>query len=96
MKIMLYALVCMPTLLMLVSGLLISTVRRDSAMVNHHHASNFNINSHTRKTITIFAVTGILFSVSGALLLNGLLAPGIIIMCLDLVGFIIAYSLINK
>ena len=96
MKIMLYALVCMPTLLMLLSGLLISTVRRDSAMVNHHHARNFNINSHSKKTITIFTITGILFSVSGALLLNRFLIPGIIIMCVDIIGFIIAYSVINK
>lgn len=96
MKTMLYALVCMPTLLMFVSGLLISTVRRDSAMANHHHANNFNINSHTKKTIAIFTVTGIMFSLSGALLLNGFLIPGIIIMFIDLIGFIISFSMINK
>ena len=96
MKIMLYALVCMPTLLMFVSGLLISTVRRDSAMVHHHHASNFNINSHTKKTITIFTVTGLMFSLSGALLLNALLIPGIIVLCINLVGFILSLSRLNK
>lgn len=96
MKFMLYALVCMPTLLMFLSGLLISTVKRDSAMVHHHHASNFNINSHTKKTIIVFTVTGLMFSLSGAMLLNGLLIPGIIIMCINLVGFIISFSMLNK
>lgn len=96
MNVMHYALVCMPTLLMLLSGLLISTIRRDSAMVHHHHTRNFNINRHTKKTIIVFTVTGLLFSLTGVLLLNALLIPGIIILFINLIGFIISFSMLNK
>lgn len=91
-----YFLLCIPAVLMTVAGIIISTSRRDSTMVNHHHARNFNIKKYSKSIIPLFVITGILFSVGGILIVSNLIFVGIPLMLITLIVFIVKFASIHK
>ena len=44
-----YAALCLPALLMILAGVLITSVKKDSTMVSHHFAKNYNIRKYSKK-----------------------------------------------
>lgn len=96
MEVVVYILMCVPAVLMTVAGIVISSAKRDSTMINHHHARNFNINKYSKKIITLFTVTGIIFSLGGIVLVSNHLIAGILIMFAALLAFIISFASLQK
>lgn len=96
MKALIYIALCLPALLMILAGVLISTVKRDSTMTSHHFARNFNIKKYTKKVIVLFTVTGVVFSLGGLLIVNEMLAAGLALLFAMLLIFIFVFASIQK
>ena len=91
-----YVAICLPALLMLLAGVLISNVRKDSVMSSHHFARKFNLKEYSKKVISLFAVTGIVFSLGGLLIVKEMLAVGLVVIFLMLVIFVFAFASIHR
>lgn len=96
MKALVYIALCLPALLMILAGVLISTVKRDSTMTNHHFARNFNIKNYSKKVIVLFTVTGIVFSLGGLMIVKELLAAGLAVLFVMLLVFVFVFASIQK
>ncbi len=91
-----YVAICLPALLMILAGVLISNVRKDSIMSSHHFAGKFNIKEYSKKVIRLFTITGIVFSLGGLLIVKDLLAVGLIVLFAMLLIFIFSFASIHR
>ena len=91
-----YAALCLPALLMILAGVLITSVKKDSTMVSHHFAKNYNIRKYSKKVMRLFTITGIIFSVGGVLIVNKMLAAGLIVLFVTLLVFLILFATIQR
>lgn len=96
MDVLIYALMCIPAVLMTVAGIAISNSKKASTMVSHHHAGNFNIKKYSKSIIPLFVITGILFSLGGVLIVSNLIWVGIALMLIALIIFIVRFISIHK
>ena len=87
-----YILMCMPAVIMTAAGIFVNSAKRGSAMINHHHAKNFNINKYSSKIITLFTVTGLMFSLGGIILVSNYLIAGVLIIFIALIAFILFFA----
>ena len=91
-----YVAICLPALLMILAGVLISSVKKDNTMSSHHFARKFNIKEYSKKVIRLFTITGIVFSLGGLLIVKDLLELGLIVLFAMLIIFIFAFASIHR
>lgn len=91
-----YIAMMLPAALMILAGLMISTAKRDTTITSHHFAPNFNIKKYTSKVILLFTLSGIMFSVSGLIMIKAKIVPGLILLIATLIVFIILFAKLQK
>ena len=96
MDVLVYVALCLPALLMVIAGLLISSVKKDSTMTSHHFAKSYNIKEFSKKVIKLFTVTGIVFSLGGLFIVIEKLVFGLIILFVALLVFVVKFASIYK
>ncbi len=96
MEVLIYIALLLPAVLMIIAGVLISTMRKDNTMTNHHFARNFNIKKYSKKIITLFTIFGIMFSVCGLIIYKVSIVIGFVLLLVSLGAFIAGFVVINK
>ena len=96
MNVLVYVALCLPAILMVVAGLLISSVKKDSTMTSHHFAKRYNIKDFSKRVIKLFTVTGIVFSLGGLLIVLDKLVFGLIILFVALLVFFIRFASVYR
>jgi len=91
-----YIAMCVPAVLMIIAGIALGTERKNSTIKQHHFARKFNIKSYAKKIVTLFTFTGLAFSVGGILIVSSKTIPGIAIVAVAFIIFLISYSSIQK
>ncbi len=91
-----YAALCLPAVLMILAGLLIVSVKKDSTMSAHHFTRKYDIKSFSKKIIKLFTITGIVFSVGGFLIFKELFAVGIAVLFVMLLVFVFSFASIYR
>lgn len=91
-----YIAMLIPAVLMILAGLMISTVKRDTTITSHHFAQNFNIKKYTAKLMTLFTLSGIMFSVGGLIMIKLSIAAGLTLLIATLIVFIILFIKLQK
>lgn len=91
-----YFAMLLPAAIMILAGLMISSVRQDNIMTNHHFATNFNIKKYTGKVMKLFTVCGLMFSLSGVIIINVSIPGGFILLTVTVVVFAIVFSKMLK
>lgn len=86
----------LPAALMILAGLIISTSKRDSTITSHHFATNFNIKKYSSKIMKLFTLSGIMFSVSGLVIIKLSIAAGLVLLIATLIVFIIFFIKLQK
>lgn len=86
----------LPAALMILAGLVISTAKRDTTITSHHFATNFNIKKYTGKLMTLFTLTGIMFSLGGLIMIKSSISAGLILLVATLIVFIILFVKLQK
>lgn len=85
-----------PAALMILAGVLLSLAKKDSTMSRHHFAGNFNIKGYSRRIITLFTITGLLFTTGGLLMVNEHLVAGLVLLFVSLIVFLICFIRLQK
>lgn len=85
-----------PAVLMILAGMLLSFAKKDATMSRHHFAGNFNIKGYSRRIITLFTVTGLLFTTGGLLMVNERLTAGLVVLFVSLIVFLICFIRLQK
>ena len=96
MKILLYVLLCLPAVIMPAIGYILSDAKKNSTMIHHHFASNFNIRKYQKKVMRLFTAAGLAFPVGGIMILNGKTGAGIAVMLITLIVFLTLFVIIQK
>lgn len=96
MDIIIYFAMLLPAAIMILAGLMISSVRQDNIMTNHHFATNFNINGYAKKVMKLFTVCGLLFSLSGIVIINLSIPGGFILLAVTVAVFAIVFAKLLK
>ncbi len=91
-----YIALMLPAALMILAGLMIGTAKRDTTITSHHFAQNFNIKKYTSKVLLLFTLSGIMFSLSGLVMIKAKLVPGIILLIITLIVFFILFARLHK
>lgn len=91
-----YIAMCVPAVLMIIAGIALGKERRNSTIKQHHFARKFNINNYAKKIVTLFTFTGFAFSLGGILIVSSKTLPGIAIVVISFIIFLISYSSIQK
>ncbi len=91
-----YIAMCVPAVLMIIAGIALGTERINSTIKQHHFARKFNIRSYATKIVTLFTFTGLAFSVGGILIVSSKTIPGIAIVVIAFIIFLISYRAIQK
>ena len=96
MEFLIYFAMLLPTALMILAGLMISTAKRDTTITSHHFATNFNIKKYTGKVMLLFTLSGIMFSVGGLIMIKLSIPAGLILLIVTLIVFIIRFVKLQK
>lgn len=96
MEAIIYIAMLLPAILMVLAGLMISASRTDSIIKSHHFAKNFNIKKYTAKLMTLFTLSGIMFSVGGLVMIKISIIAGVILLAVTLTIFLIAFICLQK
>ena len=96
MDILSYILVCVPGVLLIVVGVVMSLAKKDAILSNHHFAKRVDIDKYTRKIISLFTIAGIMLALGGILLINERLLSGFLVLIITLLVFIISFASLNK
>lgn len=91
-----YIAMCAPAVLMIIAGIALGTERKNSTIKQHHFAKNFNIKKYAKKIVALFTCTGLAFSVGGILIVSSRTLPGIAVVLVALIVFLISYTSIQK
>ena len=91
-----YIAMCAPAVLMIIAGIALSTERKNSTLTQHHFARKFNIKGYAKKIVALFTFTGLAFSLGGILIVSSKTLPGIAIVAVSFIIFLISYSAIQK
>lgn len=91
-----YFAMLLPAAIMILAGLIVSNIRQENTMKSHHFASNFNIKRYTGNITALFSLCGILFSLSGIIIMNSSIVGGYILFAVVTVVFAIVFSRILK
>ena len=86
----------LPAAVMILAGLMISSVRQDNIMTRHHFATNFNISGYSGKVMKLFTVCGLLFSLSGIVIINLSIPGGFILLAVTVAVFAIVFAKLLK
>ena len=96
MDVLIYVALCLPAVLMILAGLLIVSVKKDSTMSAHHFTRNYNITSFSKKIIKLFTLTGIVFSAGGFMIYKELFTAGIVLLFVMLLIFAFSFASIYR
>ena len=91
-----YIAMCAPAVLMIIAGIALGAERRNSTIKQHHFARKFNIKGYATKIVALFTFTGLAFTLGGILIVSSKTIPGIAIVAVAFIIFLISYSAIQK
>ena len=96
MEVWVYIVMCLPAILMTIVGIALGSERRHSTITQHHFAKKFNIKNYAKSVMKLFIIAGIAFSAGGMIIVSGFIIPGIIIILLTLVIFLVKFASIHR
>lgn len=91
-----YVAMCAPAVLMIIAGIALGTERRNSTIKQHHFAKKFNIKNYAKKIVVLFTFTGLAFSGGGILIVSSHTIPGVAVVLVALIVFLISYASLQK
>lgn len=91
-----YFAMLLPAAIMILAGLIVGSIRQENTMKSHHFATDFNIRRYTGSVMALFTVCGLLFSLSGIIIMKLSIVAGYVLFAAVTVVFAIVYSSILK